>query len=150
MGSLQSSFLPSCKREHHQDTLLLVELCLAITQITTFYYYINTYISVANVLIRSGWTILICNFKIRDNSQQWHTKNSYIFTSRLMLFHNTCCLFGFDLCELITFCVSRRRRKMYCGHERLCVCLSVCLSAAVCPHYCTDPDVTWESGRGCP
>jgi len=20
---------------------------------------------------------------------------------------------------------------------------SVCLSAAVCPHYCTDPDVTW-------
>ena len=32
----------------------------------------------------------------------------------------------------------------------LCVCLSVCLSAAVRPHYCTDPDVTWERGRGCP
>ena len=33
-----------------------------------------------------------------------------------------------------------------------CVCVSVCLclSVAVCPHYCTDPDVTWESGRGCP
>ena len=30
------------------------------------------------------------------------------------------------------------------------VCLSVCLSVAVCPHYCTDPDVTWGSGRGCP
>ena len=29
---------------------------------------------------------------------------------------------------LFTFCVSRRRRKMYCGHARLCVCLSVCLS----------------------
>ena len=27
---------------------------------------------------------------------------------------------------------------MYCGHARLCVCLS----AAACPHYCTDPDVT--------
>ena len=27
--------------------------------------------------------------------------------------------------DLITFCVSRRRRKMYCGHTRLCVCLSV-------------------------
>ena len=27
---------------------------------------------------------------------------------------------------------------------------SVCLSAAACPHYCTDPDVTWGSGRGCP
>jgi len=24
---------------------------------------------------------------------------------------------------MITFCVSRRRRKMYCGHTRLCVCL---------------------------
>jgi len=38
--------------------------------------------------------------------------------------------------------VSRRRRKMYCGHARL----SVCLFAAVRPHYCTDPDVTWLAG----
>jgi len=30
------------------------------------------------------------------------------------------------------------------------VCVSVCLSAAVRPHYCTDPDVTWGRGRGCP
>jgi len=47
-----------------------------------------------------------------------------------------------DYCNapvFITFCVSRRRRKMYCGHARLCVCLS----AAACLHYCTDPDVTW-------
>jgi len=29
---------------------------------------------------------------------------------------------------LITFCVSRRRRKMYCGHARLCVCVCVCVS----------------------
>jgi len=35
---------------------------------------------------------------------------------------------------------------------RVCVyvCLCVCLSAAVRPHYCTDPDVTWGRGRGCP
>jgi len=35
---------------------------------------------------------------------------------------------------------------------RVCVsvCLSVCLSAAVHPHYCTDPDVTWWRGSGCP
>ena len=51
---------------------------------------------------------------------------------------------------LITFRVSRRRREMYCAHARLCVCLCVCLSAAACLHYCTDPDVTWGSGRGCP
>ena len=47
---------------------------------------------------------------------------------------------------VVTFCVSRRRRKMCCGHASLCVCLS----AAVRPHYCTDPDVTWGHGRGCP
>ena len=50
------------------------------------------------------------------------------------------------LCDsIITFCVSRRRRKMYCDHARLCVCLSV---RAVRPNYCTDPDVTWGHGIG--
>ena len=34
--------------------------------------------------------------------------------------------------------------------SRASVCLSVWLSAAVHPHYCTDPDVTWRHGRGCP
>ena len=32
----------------------------------------------------------------------------------------------------------------------VCVCLSIFLSAAIRPHYCTDPDVTWGRGRGCP
>jgi len=54
------------------------------------------------------------------------------------------------VCVVITSCVGRRQRKMYCGHPRLCVCVSVCLPAAVRPHYCTDPDVTWGRGRGCP
>jgi len=27
---------------------------------------------------------------------------------------------------------------------------SVCLSLAAYPHYCTDPDVTWGNGMGCP
>ena len=26
----------------------------------------------------------------------------------------------------------------------------MCLSAAACLHYCTDPDVNWGNGRGCP
>ena len=59
---------------------------------------------------------------------------------------------------ITTFRVSRRRREMYSGDARLCirvsVCLSlsvsVCLSAAACPHYYTDPDVTWRSGRDAP
>jgi len=32
--------------------------------------------------------------------------------------------------NLVTFRVSRRPREMYCGHARLCVCLS----AAACLH----------------
>ena len=49
---------------------------------------------------------------------------------------------------IFTFRVSHRRRETYCGHAHLWVC--VCLSAAACLHYCTDPDVTWGSDRGCP
>jgi len=33
--------------------------------------------------------------------------------------------------HLITFRVSPRRRKMYCGHARQCACVSVCLSVCV-------------------
>ena len=51
-----------------------------------------------------------------------------------------------SLKTVITFRVSRRRREMYVGHSRQCVCLC----AAACPHYCTDPNVTWGNGRGCP
>jgi len=32
-----------------------------------------------------------------------------------------------SLLRFITFRVSRRRRKMYCGHARLCVCVCVCV-----------------------
>ena len=28
--------------------------------------------------------------------------------------------------------------------------MCVCLFLATFPHYCTDPDVTWGNGRGCP
>jgi len=35
---------------------------------------------------------------------------------------------------------------MYIGHSRLCVCVSLAIS----PYYCTDPDISWENGRGCP
>jgi len=44
--------------------------------------------------------------------------------------------------SFITFRVRHSRGEMYIGHERLYV-VSVCLSAAACPHYCTDPDVSW-------
>ena len=34
-------------------------------------------------------------------------------------------------------------RNVYWLHACLRVCLCTCLSLAACPHYCTDPDVTW-------
>jgi len=30
------------------------------------------------------------------------------------------------------------------------ICVSVCLSTAACPHYCTHPDVTWQNDSGWP
>jgi len=35
---------------------------------------------------------------------------------------NTIELSEYFWATVITLCVSRRRRKMYCGHARLCVC----------------------------
>jgi len=54
---------------------------------------------------------------------------------------------------LITFRVSHRRRKMYCGHARLCVCVcvSVCLSVrGRTPTQLHGPGCNLGSGRGCP
>ena len=61
---------------------------------------------------------------------------------RLLIDMLTCCVvinssysgryvYGHSSFEVITFCMSRRRRKMYCGHSRLSVCLSVCLRVSV-------------------
>jgi len=39
---------------------------------------------------------------------------------------------------------------MYIGHGRPCIYVSVGLSLAAFTRYCTDPDVTWRNGMGCP
>ena len=49
---------------------------------------------------------------------------------------------------LIIFRMRHSRDEMYIGHGRLCFCMSVCLSLAAFPHYCTDPDVTWGMAGG--
>ena len=43
-----------------------------------------------------------------------------------------------------------RQSVCLCVCLRLSVCLSVCLYLAAFSHYCTDPDVSWENGTGCP
>jgi len=80
---------------------------------------------------------------------QWSNSKTFNIITRCCsnnFIKNLC--YCITLCIVITFHVSRRRREMYCGHPPLC--MSVCLSAVVRPHYCTDPGVTWRSGRGCP
>ena len=49
--------------------------------------------------------------------------------------------------NIIAFRLSRRRRKMYCGHARLCVCLSV---RGRTPTLLHGPGRNLECGRGCP
>jgi len=49
--------------------------------------------------------------------------------------------------SLITVCVSRRRRKIYCGHARLCVCVSV---RGRTPTLLHGPGCNLGRVRGCP
>ena len=51
-------------------------------------------------------------------------------------------------CPTVNGYISHETDRHTDGHGRLCLC--VCLSPAAFPHYCTDPDVTWGNGRGCP
>ena len=59
--------------------------------------------------------------------------------------------------SVVTFCVGRRRRKMYCGHARPCVSVSVCLCVWVClsvrgrtPTLLHGLGCNLGHGRGCP
>jgi len=55
------------------------------------------------------------------------------------------CIFPLPPFPLLSECASyiSRRRVLWSP-------AFVCLSAAACLHYCTDPDVNWGSGRECP
>ena len=65
---------------------------------------------------------------------------------QLMLVIHICC--EVPLSVVITFCVSRIDDAKCIVVTRVCV--SVCLSGAVRPHYCTDPDVTWGMVEAAP
>jgi len=85
-----------------------------------------------------GTTLAACTWHVMEgNYMRFRTKDGQFSVIRWSL-------------SLVAFRVSRRRREMYSGHPRLCVCLSVYPRPAACLHYCTDPGVTWGSGRGCP
>jgi len=64
------------------------------------------------------------------------------FYDVVLLLHNSC--------SVVTFCMSRRRRKTYYGHARLCVCLCVCLSVrGRTPTLLHEPGCNLGHGRGC-
>jgi len=89
-----------------------------------------------------GW----CRKKSRKTVVVWRSNMFKVCGGSLMMRDLLLSL----VVKVVTFCMRRRRREMYSDHARLSVCLCVCLSAAASPHYCTDPDVTWGNGRGCP
>ena len=47
--------------------------------------------------------------------------------------------------QVIAFCIRHSQAKCI---VTTAVCVCACLSLAVYPHYCTDPDVTQRNGRG--
>ena len=97
------------------------------------------------------WTLCVMESWLSMLTSRTTVRAFRLYTWHVICIHALMIWWLFGL-AIVTFCVSRRRRKMYCGHARLCVCVcvSICLSAAVRPYYCTDPDVTWRRGRGCP
>jgi len=104
--------------------------------------------------VRIPWRLELIWYRYALSRAEFTQENSgraQTDAALIVFFHNT-----MSQTKVITFRVSRRRREMskcivvtrVC--VSVCVCLCVCLSAAACLHYCTDPDVTWGSGRGCP
>ena len=84
-------------------------------------------------------------FSSGTGSPGWSRKKG----SKTLVWWCYCCLVAFML-WLRSGYISREALNVYwtIGHARLCVCLSVCLSLAAFPHYCTDLDVTWWNGTG--
>jgi len=80
--------------------------------------------------------------KLRERSAPYHHSLEGVSAS-VAVWHTT----AYHYLGLVTFCVSRRRRKMYCGHARLCVCLSVRGRMPTLLHV---PGCNLGSGRGCP
>jgi len=56
-----------------------------------------------------------------------HICEGLLMLGQWLCFGSFLSILGFFVFFLTTFCVSRRRRQMYCGHARLCVCVCVCV-----------------------
>jgi len=76
----------------------------------------------------------------------------FVLVDLLLVFvrrqHCYTCSYG-ECCNYISR-ESKTTRNVLWSRASVCVCLCVCLSTAACLQYCTEPDVTWGSGRGCP
>jgi len=80
--------------------------------------------------------------------EYWQNNHDYTQTSNLR-FPWKCAQYKSDYC----YYISRVIDDVKCiAVTAVCVCVrvSVCLSLAAFPHYCTDPDVTWGNGSGVP
>jgi len=108
---------------------VVVCLCLCVvsyTMDTMYFQSLDDPVQVAPEIQMPQFGLV--DWKVIDCSQNY-TSGFYS-----LIHMSTSCLDSFPLhiianFSFITFCVSRRRRKMYCGDARLCVCVCVC----VCP-----------------
>jgi len=101
----------------------------------TSVYYTWDFMVVYNYTVHFAPNTLQCWIKTKNYA------SSAEFTLLLNSWLMWCCLLHFEWVVDDTKCIVV---------THVCVCLCVCLSVAVHPHYCTDPDLTWGHGRGCP
>jgi len=77
------------------------------------------------VLCVRPWSVRIdpVHFQAGRRTRPPKPEFSFFLLICVVVFAVDCCMLAFAMLGLVTFCVSRRRRKMCCGHVRLCVCL---------------------------
>jgi len=103
-------------------------LLMSGTQLTTFATPQNLHDIYTTSLAATVHPFIKCNIGKSDTAEQRNDAESR------------------TIYQSITFRVSRRRREMYCGHARLCVCVPV---RGRTPTLLHGPGCNLGSGRGC-
>ena len=141
-------------RHHHHDMWISFVKLLNVSNVWRKVKFTVKFISMeyADYVIRSNSLKVVHTSLVstsEDHRKSSHTNNSISQKRRLCVNRQaskgrsedrdfrTLYVFHHQISALV-----RSRGEMYIGHGRLSVGLSVWLSAAVRPHYCTDPDVT--------
>ena len=72
--------------------------------------------------------VLVAGYSQCGRYTPFYTLKFFFTTVCITVRDDAICTVAMRPLIIITFCVSGRRRKMYCGYARLCDCVCVCLS----------------------